>query len=285
MSEPTDTDVAFVRKTLRRGADKTHSVPGPTKFKQCGYCGRRHHPQQGCPALGASCRKCGRPNHFAKVCRSKSQDARPQVQELDQDESSDDDMVIEAIDGENGKNWNTTVGINKHPVQFKIDTGAQCNVMSSQTYHQLSQMPLQKSKARLVAFGGNRLSAIGKTSLLCEYKGKYWPVEFEVVDNVSNILGLHTCTEMQMVKRIKSLTIDPLKQYADTFEGLGCITEVTHHDPSSTPLIHPPRKVPATIRTKVKKELEWMERLGVIKHVHEPTDWVNAMVTVVKKNG
>ena len=125
---------------------------------------------------------------------------QPQVQELDKDESSDDDMVIDAIEGENGKNWNTTVGINKHPVQFKINTGAQCNVMSSQTYHQLSQRPLQKSKARLIAFGGNRLSAIGKTSLLCEYKGKYWPVEFEVVNNVSNILGLHACTEMQMVK-------------------------------------------------------------------------------------
>ena len=213
---------------------------------------------------------------------------QPRVQELEQDESSEDDMMIDAIDGETKKNWNVTITICEQPVQFKIDTGAQCNVMSSQTYHQLSQTPPRKSKARLVAFGGNRLNPIGKTTLLCTYKGKFWPVEFEVVDNVSNSLGLHSCTEMQMVKRIETLKKDPLKEYADTFEGLGCITGVTHHiklDQNATPVIHPPRKVPVTLRAKVKKELERMEHLDVIERVKEPTDWVNAMVTVEKKNG
>ena len=28
-----------------------------------------------------------------------------------------------------------------------------------------------------------------------------------------------------------------------------------------------------------------MEKLGVVEHVHEPTDWVNSMVTIVKPNG
>jgi transposase InsO family protein len=39
------------------------------------------------------------------------------------------------------------------------------------------------------------------------------------------------------------------------------------------------------LRPKVKEELERMERLGVIERIHEPTDWVNSMVTVIKKNG
>ena len=93
---------------------------------------------------------------------------------------------------------------------------------------------------------------------------------------------------MQLIKRIDVLTNDTLNQYADTFHGLGCITEVTHHielDPNCKPVIHPPRKVPVTIRSKVKKELERMERLDVIERVYEPTDWVNSMVTVIKKNG
>ena len=77
------------------------------------------------------------------------------------------------------------------------------------------------------------------------------------------------------------------KQYADTFHGLGCITEVTHHielDPNCKPVIHPPRKVAVTIRSKVK-ELERMECLEVIERVYGPTDWVNSMVTIIKKNG
>ena len=83
------------------------------------------------------------------------------------------------------------------------------------------------------------------------------------------------------------LTNDALSQYTDTFHGLGCITEVTHHiepDPNCKPVIHPPRKVPITIRSKVRKELERMEHLDVIERVYEPTDWVNSMVTVIKKN-
>ena len=64
--------------------------------------------------------------------------------------------------------------------------------------------------------------------------------------------------------------------------------QVTHHiqtDPNHMPVVHPPRKVPVTIRPKVKAELQRMERLGVIERVQEATDWVNSMVTVVKPNG
>ena len=39
------------------------------------------------------------------------------------------------------------------------------------------------------------------------------------------------------------------------------------------------------MRQKVKDELERMERLEVIERVHEPTDWVNSMVTATKSNG
>ena len=54
--------------------------------------------------------------------------------------------------------------------------------------------------------------------------------------------------------------------------------------PNCKPVIHPPQKVPITIWSKVRKELERMERLDVIERVYEPTDWVNSMVTVIKKN-
>ena len=148
--------------------------------------------------------------------------------------------------------------------------------------------PTTTSQLQIQTCGGHRLNSIGRTTLLCEYKDKYWPVEFKVINNVSDILGLNTCVEMQLIKRIEVLTNDALNQYADTFHGLGCITEVTHHielDPNCKPVIHPPRKVPVTIRSKVKKELECMERLDVIERVYKLTDWVNSMVTVIKKNG
>lgn len=50
-------------------------------------------------------------------------------------------------------------------------------------------------------------------------------------------------------------------------------------------MVHAPRRVPAPLRDALKKELDRMTNLGVIKKVQEPTDWVNSMVVTKKKNG
>ena len=198
-------------------------------------------------------------------------------------------MLVAAITSKaQAKSWNATLKIHSRDIKFKIDTGAQCNVMSRDTFMQASKQPLSRSKARLVAFGGQRITPVGKAVLLCEHKKKFRPIEFEVVDNVSNVLGLGTCEELGLVKRVETLSNDVFSKYTDTFTGLGCISGVTHHiqtDPNHMPVVHPPRKVPVTIRPKVKAELQRMERLGVIERVQEATDWVNSMVTVVKPNG
>ena len=51
------------------------------------------------------------------------------------------------------------------------------------------------------------------------------------------------------------------------------------------PVVNPPRKIPAALREKVKKELDEMEKTGVIIKVEEPTDWVNSWVVVEKADG
>ena len=81
---------------------------------------------------------------------------------------------------------------------------------------------------------------------------------------------------------------DILDTYSDVFEGLGCITDASYHikvDESAQPVVHPPRKVPVTLRPKFQQELNRMEKLDVIEKVEEPTVWVNSIVTIVKPNG
>ena len=46
-----------------------------------------------------------------------------------------------------------------------------------------------------------------------------------------------------------------LKEYEDVFDGIGCL-EGTYQikiDHSVTPVVHPPRKIPLTLREKVKE--------------------------------
>ena len=47
-------------------------------------------------------------------------------------------------------------------------------------------------------------------------------------------------------------------------------------------MVHPPRKVPVSLKEKIKEELDRMEKAEVVVKQKEPTDWVNSMVAVVK---
>ena len=54
---------------------------------------------------------------------------------------------------------------------------------------------------------------------------------------------------------------------------------------NAQPVVAPPRKLQLAMKKRVKKELDRIEKLGVIKKVDKPTDWVNAMVVIEKTNG
>ena len=95
---------------------------------------------------------------------------------------------------------------------------------------------------------------------------------------------------MNLVQRIDTVSKDHVtrfEQYYDVFEGLGC-TDVRYHirtDPTKTPVIHPPRRVPITLHPKIQEEHACMESLDVIEKVIGPTSWMNSMVTITKPNG
>ena len=55
--------------------------------------------------------------------------------------------------------------------------------------------------------------------------------------------------------------------------------------PDTIPVVHPLRKVPYLLKDKLKKELDCMEKNDIIDQVDEPSDWVNSMVIVKKRDG
>ena len=48
--------------------------------------------------------------------------------------------------------------------------------------------------------------------------------------------------------------------------------------------MHAARKIPVSLRDKVKREIEQMEKLNIIQRVDKQTEWVNSMVVVPKPN-
>ena len=80
-----------------------------------------------------------------------------------------------------------------------------------------------------------------------------------------------------------------LKDYKDVFTEEGLLEGKLHLDTDSTvtPVKLPVRKVPLTVKPKLKKEIECLTSMGIIqpKYVDIPTDWNSATVVVMKRNG
>ena len=88
-------------------------------------------------------------------------------------------------------------------------------------------------------------------------------------------------------RSIKELSDKALKKkleemYPKVFNGPGKLTEEhqIHIKENTTPVIHPPRKIPVGLRDRLKKELDTREKNGAIKRIKESTDWVNSLVLV-----
>ena len=97
------------------------------------------------------------------------------------------------------------------------------------------------------------------------------------------IEGLNLVTKVDLVRTTEDITA----QFPELFKGLGklkwehiiCISEDAR--PYS---LHTPRRIPILLLSKVKDELERMEKLGLISRIEEPTDWCAGIVVVPKEN-
>ncbi|XP_057191716.1 uncharacterized protein K02A2.6-like isoform X1 [Triplophysa rosa] len=301
-------------KFTKISPEKSATSSTVSKKEKCTRCGYSHEPRK-CPAFGQICKVCRRKNHFGRMCKTqkqidKSKYSTKKVHEIGQEDFTE--LFIGAIEEEQAKNkvkmqinevndatavnkdkWTETLKINKSSISFKLDTGAECNVISYKDFQAVAgnSVSLCKSNCVLVAYSGHKMEPKGKAKLICQFKDNEAEIEFQVLEKDSPaILGRLACTELGLVKRIYKVDCDEnthiLKEFDDVFNGLGCIPG-SHHikiDPAVVPVIHPPRRVPIALKDRIKTELNRMESLGVIEKQTEPTDWVNSLVTVVKPN-
>ena len=112
----------------------------------CGNCGIRHGPAS-CPAAGRCCHKCRKMNHLSRMCRG-PEGHKKQVNTLDDCDSDTEVMFIGVVSAEN-KDRVETVSFGNVQELFKLDTGAQCNVLPKAAYDKITTKPLQSSSAKL----------------------------------------------------------------------------------------------------------------------------------------
>ena len=254
----------------------------------CRNCGSAHD-QASCPATGRSCHKCKKMNHFAKMCRN-PRSQRKEVNTVDDHESDFENLFIGAVTG-GDSDWTQAIDFGNVKEVFKLDTGAQCNVLPKTLYDKITVKPLQSSSAKLESYAKTCIKPVGKCELSCWVLGKKYQACFQVVNgNYMPLLGRVSCEQMGLIQRINTVRSESiLDEFPEVLQGLGCLPGKYHIsiDPSVPPVVHPPRRVPHSKREPLRRELDRMESIGIVEKVplNEPADWVSSLVCVDKPNG
>ena len=266
-----------------------------SKNKICDKCGfekRRSHARGSCPAKQQRCRKCNRIGHFERACRQKIhyvEDNRVERRFHDRDDRDEDirnDMekvFLGAVDVQKQDGyeppWKVNILVNGSRVNFKIDSGADVNVMSKKQYLSLNPLPeLKQNRAKLDGVGG-QLKNLGYFQTEVEYRNQKYCVDMFVVDHDSpSLMSRSLACEMNLIKRVDDVT--------SSIGLMQCDPVKIHVKRDAIPYsVSTPRRIPLPMMAKVENELNRMENEGVIIKQTEPTEWCSLIVPVLKPNG
>ena len=152
--------------------------------------------------------------------------------------------------------WQAVLNVQGHNVQFKLDTGAEANVLPVTVFNRMKSVKLEKTKTLLCAFGEHQVIPLGTITLDCTTaKGDSERLVFYVTDSAVPILSQKVCDDLNLIKRVymnkttktPSLTKDRMRhEYNDVFTGVGEFDKVYHMElnPDAQGVIQPPRKIP-----------------------------------------
>ena len=198
------------------------------KMINCKFCAGSH-PKGNCPAYGQKCNSCHKKNHFARCYKRKVHQVSNQYQESNTSSDSDTDFVIDSIvitdkdsnliddfdqsikidaivdDDTSMSHWSVRLETNNESVKYRIDTGAQVNVLPRHLFKTLSPSPkLKSTPIKLSAYNCSNIPVHGKCILLVNYRGKKFHVLFIIVDsnNTVPIIGLKTSERLNLVRRM-----------------------------------------------------------------------------------
>ncbi|KAF2892430.1 hypothetical protein ILUMI_13743 [Ignelater luminosus] len=155
------------------------------------------------------------------------------------------------------KFWEELVFINSKPVNFKLDSGAMCNVLPYDVIENLErENSIKSTNKTIIAYGENKIKVIGEIILKCMIRKNEYKIKFIVVDVKSRpILGLNACIKLNLISKIDeidagiNLRNEFINKNLSIFEGEG---QITTNIPVSKKLLKP--QVVDIYDTKLKKQ-------------------------------
>ena len=271
---------------------------------QCYRCGKDNHQPTECHYRTETCHGCGKVGHLKRVCKKIRQRDKAQMviatRETDDSEDGDDDeLELFTVYTAQGKKDGIFVSmeLSGKPVKMQVDTGASVSLIPESLYQeQLKNCPLKPAAIHLSSYTGDIIPVLGKVLVPVKYGEQEWKLPLVVVKGSKPpLLGRNWLQKIKLnwgkifsLQRTEPLTLqDMLEKHKDLFkDGYGKIKDFRAKirvQSSAKPIFHKSRPVPYALREAVEKELERLQKNGIITQV-ERSDWAAPIVVVPKKD-
>ena len=276
----------------------------------CKYC-LRSHPfgRDFCIAWGKRCNSCHNLNHFAKseIC------SKQQVKEINLEDEGVNSLFLGAIKEEyqvnavNSELWELDMPVKRGKITFKVDTGADVTVININDLELfgLKTQDVRRTRKRLSGPSAERLQCIGYITTNLSWGDRESNEVVYVCKNLkSALLGKPAIKNLKIVtmndqnqlycdtlnaEQSVNEGADIIREFPNVFNGLGCIIgdaiQIELEDNAIPYHLSAPRHVALPLLEPLKKELQRMVDLGVIREVDEPTEWCHPIVLAKKSDG
>lgn len=278
----------------------------PQKFN-CSNCGFKHVKNK-CGAYGKQCHKCHRMNHYSSMCRQRSVNRTRQTHNISKVQANEDQhdqqdnfslnlIGIAEVKSSARNKWHEDLDVEGSSVEFKIDTGAETNIIPYSVYNKFPEeikKLVRETPVKLEVYGGFIIVPYGIIRLNVSYNGTSVSEDFFIVSekNCRPILGLATCRSLHIIPSINVSTKhivnvqDFIETHKEVFTGLGCLPGELKLKlkENAIPVSNPARRVPYKLMDRLKVTLESLESKGIISKA-EPSEWCSNLVILEKKSG
>ena len=298
----------------------------PARGKKCTACGIMNHIEAVCrskqssasgPQSGQNSRQHNHKGNSGNKIKSSRQTNNGQhVRTVEQSLSDYEILTVTHNEDVNSVHRNHSskifamLNVEGTPVNFQIDSGATCNIVPKACVP--PGIPMDNDGKLLHMYNDTSMRSLGTCQLkiINPANGRKYKTDFVVIDrDVVPLLGSRAAVGMNLINvqydniqaspdvahmtdtqhsnTATALTMrDIVKDYADVFEGQGCMEGELNLqvDPTVKPVKMPLRRLPLALKESVKQELDRLESLNIITPVDQPTDWISSLLVRKKQN-
>ncbi|UYV73881.1 K02A2.6-like [Cordylochernes scorpioides] len=272
----------------------------PCKYNNpCKICGKSNHDTKLCKFKNAQCYICNKKGHIAPVCWNKKSAQNSGMNKPNQNKLN----TIQCNTLENAPKIMVNVKIEDVDTIMEVDTGADVSVVSKKFFlTNLKNVTLEKYSGHLKSFSGNLIPVFGKCLVNVSYKNYQEKLPLIVTGQFNNqtpLLGRNwirilkadwpncvfdICNNINVISNLELF----LEVYKRVFENkdlpIQGIKGSISLRPNAKPKFFKFRPVPFSIKEKIDKELDRLEKSQIIEKVNA-SDWSTPLVTVIKSNG